>query len=91
MEFLIFLESWLREWQGDLNGDYDFTPENLSTSMQRLKKSFNPSSYMVGLRWALTGTKVGATVLNTMHVLGRSVVSQRISNAIHHLHNLNKN
>ncbi|KAI7869064.1 glutamyl-tRNA synthetase [Spinellus fusiger] len=57
-----------------------FDSEEIKTWMNALakKNSIKPSHIMMGLRYVVTGTHVGASVAKTMQVLGRSVCLDRL-------------
>lgn len=61
-----------------------FTKESISASLSQLKERFpmvKPSELLASLRMAITGTKVGASLVDTMHLLGETEVMQRLESA----------
>lgn len=80
--YLNFQVHFLKEWQTELNDHVEFSINSLSNLMKGLKRPFDSSTYMMSLRWAVTGERVGASVLETMCLIGKKVVCRRLAKAI---------
>jgi glutamyl/glutaminyl-tRNA synthetase len=69
------------EFKEKLNSIESFDAATIKTWLYELaeSKKLNPNHVMMALRYQVTGSRVGAGVAETIEVLGRDTVMQRLN------------